>query len=280
MTKPDPGNRSPRLVGRRGFIGASVAALAGLALWHYRRSEPTAGEAAPSGQPKMVKIVDFTDAGAREGIVVVPKIVKSEDEWRKQLSPLAFDVTRQAGTERAFTGEYWNLHDKGLFRCICCDTALFSSETKFESGTGWPSFWAPLAKENIQELGDNSLGVSRTAVSCRRCDAHLGHVFDDGPRPTGPPILHKFGGFTVRQAGLSSGNRSRAPGPGARIRARLFRIRKVKQGEDSMWHSGTERFGNFVRLLFLLSLSTSVACTTTAVHGQVPPFAGASQSPA
>ena len=185
MTKPDPGNRSPRLVGRRGFIGASVAALAGLALWHYRRSEPTAGEAAPSGQPKMVKIVDFTDAGAREGIVVVPKIVKSEDEWRKQLSPLAFDVTRQAGTERAFTGEYWNLHEKGLFRCICCDTALFSSETKFESGTGWPSFWAPIAKENIQELQDVGLGMVRTAVSCRRCDALLGHVFDDGPRPTG-----------------------------------------------------------------------------------------------
>ena len=180
MTKPDPGNRSPRLVGRRGFIGASVAGLAGLALWRYRSSQ-----AAPSGQPKMVKIVDFTDAGAREGIVVVPKIVKSEDEWRKQLSPLAFGVTRQAGTERAFTGEYWNLHDKGLFRCICCDTALFSSETKFESGTGWPSFWAPIAKENIQELQDVGLGMVRTAVSCRRCDAHLGHVFDDGPRPTG-----------------------------------------------------------------------------------------------
>jgi len=180
MTKPDPGNRSPRLVGRRGFIGASVAGLAGLALWRYRSSQ-----AAPSGQPKMVKIVDFTDAGAREGIVVVPKIVKSEDEWRKQLSPLAFDVTRQAGTERAFTGEYWNLHEKGLFRCICCDTALFSSETKFESGTGWSSFCAPIAKENIQELQDVGLGTVRTAVSCRRCDAHLGHVFDDGPRPTG-----------------------------------------------------------------------------------------------
>jgi len=117
--------------------------------------------------------------------VVVPKIVKSEEEWRKQLGRAAFEVTRRAGTETAFTGAYWNLHDKGLYRCICCDTALFSSETKFESGTGWPSFWAPIAKENIQELGDNSLGMSRTAVSCRRCDAHLGHVFDDGPRPTG-----------------------------------------------------------------------------------------------
>ena len=181
MPKPDPRkDGSPQLVDRRGFIRVSVPAVAGLALWQYRRSE-----AAPPGQPKMVKIVEFTDSGVREGIVVVPKIVKSEDEWRKQLSPLAFDVTRQAGTERAFSGEYWNLHEKGLFRCICCETALFSSETKFESGTGWPSFWAPIAKENIQELGDNSLGMSRTAVSCRRCAAHLGHVFDDGPRPTG-----------------------------------------------------------------------------------------------
>jgi peptide-methionine (R)-S-oxide reductase len=186
MSKSDPGkDRLPRLVDRRAFIGLSASALAGLVLWRYRRSEAVRAEALPAGQPKMVKIVEFTDAGVREGIVVVPKIVKSEDEWRKQLSPLAFDVTRQAGTERAFSGEYWNLHDKGLFRCICCDTALFSSETKFESGTGWPSFWAPIAKENVQELQDVSLGMMRTAVSCRRCDAHLGHVFDDGPRPTG-----------------------------------------------------------------------------------------------
>jgi peptide-methionine (R)-S-oxide reductase len=132
----------------------------------------------------MVRIVEYTNRGTRKGAVEVPKIVKSEDEWRKQLSPAAFEVTRKAGTEFAFTGSYWNLHDKGLYRCICCDTALFSSETKFDSGTGWPSFWASIAKENIQELPDYSLGV-RTAVSCRRCDAHLGHVFDDGPLPTG-----------------------------------------------------------------------------------------------
>ncbi len=186
MSKSDPGkDRLARLVDRRAFIGVSASAFAGLALWRYRRSEAVQAGALPAGQPKMVKIVEFTDAGVRQGIVIVPKVVKNEEEWRKQLGPLAFEVTRQAGTERAFSGEYWNLHDKGLFRCICCDTALFSSETKFESGTGWPSFWAPIAKENIQDLGDNSFGVSRTAVSCRRCDAHLGHVFDDGPRPTG-----------------------------------------------------------------------------------------------
>jgi len=184
--KSDPGkNGSLRLVGRRGFLGACATVLGGLAGCDYQRSEPLVAEATPAGEPKLVRIVEFNDSGARQGVAEIPKIVKSEDEWRKQLSPSAFQVTRRADTEMAFTGAYWNLHDRGLYRCICCDTALFSSETKFESGTGWPSFWAPIAKENIQELQDVSLGMMRTAVSCRRCDAHLGHVFDDGPRPTG-----------------------------------------------------------------------------------------------
>lgn len=186
MLKPNPGKGGASdTVDRRVFIGVSATALAGLGLWCYRRSRPAEAEGAPAGPPQMVQIVEFSASGVRQGVVTVPKIVKSEGEWRRQLSPAAFDVTRKADTEIAFTGAYWNLHDKGLYRCICCDTALFSSETKFESGTGWPSFWAPLAKENIQELEDSSLGMSRTAVSCRRCDAHLGHVFDDGPRPTG-----------------------------------------------------------------------------------------------
>ncbi len=175
----------PRGVGRRAFIGLSVSALAGAVFACRGTSEPLNADPAKPGQPKQVKIVNFTDAGVREGIVQVPKIVKTDDEWRKQLSPISFEVTRRAGTELAFTGAYWNLHEKGLFRCICCDTALYSSETKFDSGTGWPSFWAPIAKENISQGDDESLGMSRTAVSCRRCDAHLGHVFDDGPRPTG-----------------------------------------------------------------------------------------------
>ena len=186
MKKSNQGkDRSVRLVDRRGFIGACAAAIAGFALWSFRKWGPEQAQAAPPREPKMVRIVEFSDSGVRQGVVEVPQIVKSEEEWRKQLSPLAFEVTRRADTEVAFTGAYWNLHDKGLYRCICCDTALFSSETKFESGTGWPSFWAPIAKENIHELEDLSFGMTRTAVSCRRCDAHLGHVFNDGPRPTG-----------------------------------------------------------------------------------------------
>ena len=172
-------------VGRRAFLGLSASALAGAVLACRGTSEPLNADPAKPGQPKLVKIVNFTDAGVREGVVQVPKIVKTDEEWRKQLSPTAFEVTRRSGTEIAFTGAYWNLHEKGLFRCICCDTALYSSDTKFDSGTGWPSFWAPIAKENIREISDFSFGMSRTAISCRRCDAHLGHVFPDGPEPTG-----------------------------------------------------------------------------------------------
>lgn len=134
---------------------------------------------------KEVAIVQFSDTGQREDVVTVPLVVKTDAEWKQQLSPGSFEVTRHAATEPPFSGEYWNNHARGLYRCICCGTALFSSDTKFESGTGWPSFWQPIAKENVRESMDSSLGMERTAVSCRLCDAHLGHVFDDGPRPTG-----------------------------------------------------------------------------------------------
>jgi peptide-methionine (R)-S-oxide reductase len=132
-----------------------------------------------------VTIVQFSDAWRRLQKVRVPKVIKSDAEWQNQLGSIAFDITRRADTERAFTGQYWNAHDKGLYRCVCCDNALFSSDTKFESGTGWPSFWAPIAKENVREIRDSTLGMVRTAVACTECDAHLGHVFDDGPQPTG-----------------------------------------------------------------------------------------------
>ena len=167
---------------RRTLIIAGSAAIASVAL-KFRNG---IGRVEAKGSvPKEVKIVQFSDAGQREDLVTLPVVIKTDAEWKQQLSPTSFEVTRHAATERAFSGENWNNHDNGLYRCICCGTALFSSETKFESGTGWPSFWQPIAKENVHESNDFSLGMSRTAVSCRLCDAHLGHVFDDGPRPTG-----------------------------------------------------------------------------------------------
>ena len=142
-------------------------------------------EAASDKSPKQVTIVEFTDSGERKGVITVPMIVKTAAEWKQQLSQSSFEITRNAGTEYPGTGALLNVHDKGVFRCICCDTALFNSATKFESGTGWPSFWAPIAKENVVEKSDLSVGTVRTAVSCTRCAAHTGHVFNDGPRPTG-----------------------------------------------------------------------------------------------
>jgi peptide-methionine (R)-S-oxide reductase len=132
-----------------------------------------------------VMIENFSSAGQTQGVVRVAKIHKTDAQWQQQLSPESFTVTRQAGTERAFSGALWNQHGNGLYHCICCDTTAYDSRTKFESGTGWPSFWEPISKHNIVESVDRSYGMTRTAVSCGLCDAHLGHVFDDGPRPTG-----------------------------------------------------------------------------------------------
>src|SRR5271167_1649678 len=169
-------NTSETNVGRRVFLGALGAALGGALLWKWRKPYVIAAAGAKT-EPGEVTIVQFSDEGKRLAKVKIAKVVKTEDEWRKQLPPGVFEITRHAVTEFAYSGKYWNLHDKGLYRCICCDNALFSSETKYDSGTGWPSFWEPIAKENVREKSDSTIGMMRTAVSCTECEAHLGHVF-------------------------------------------------------------------------------------------------------
>jgi peptide-methionine (R)-S-oxide reductase len=168
---------------RRVFLASMGAALGGALLWRWRK--PYVVAVAAKAEPGEVTIVQFSDDGKRLAKVKIAKVVKTEEEWRKQLPPGVFEITRHADTEFAYSGALLKVHDKGIFRCICCDNALFSSSTKFESGTGWPSFWAPIAQENVREIRDVSLGMERVAVSCKECDSHLGHVFNDGPQPTG-----------------------------------------------------------------------------------------------
>ena len=171
---------------RRALLKNSVLAMAGAgaAAWFAGPLLKTAN-AKTQHENDSVRVVHFDDAGKELGAVQVKKVRKTDAEWKRQLTAEQFEVTREAGTERAFTGAYAETHDKGIYRCICCNNALFNSETKFDSGTGWPSFWAPIAKENVTDREDASLGISRTEVKCIECDAHLGHVFDDGPKPTG-----------------------------------------------------------------------------------------------
>ena len=170
----DPLSRRSFVVGGLGSCLAVIVA-----------GRASAGSSAAPPRSATVVIENFSAAGVSEGTKEVPRVVKTDDEWRKQLTRASYGVTRREGTEPPGSGEYAESHADGLYRCICCDTALFDSRTKFESGTGWPSFYQPISRKNVVETHDNSFGMRRTAVTCSRCDAHLGHVFDDGPRPTG-----------------------------------------------------------------------------------------------
>lgn len=154
---------------RMGWLGALGIAVAGLAF----AGEPESSQTVPIFVPE------------KQEVVMLEKVVKTEAEWRALLTPEQYRVTRQQGTERSCSGAFHDSHEAGTYFCVCCGTALFSSDTKFDSGTGWPSYFQPVAKENVTQHEDRSWGMVRTEVLCARCDAHLGHVFDDGPRPTG-----------------------------------------------------------------------------------------------
>lgn len=170
------------MMGRRRFVAVALAAAGSVLLPGGKRGFMNLAYA--KSADGFVNLIQFDDAGKKLAAARVAKVVKSDAEWRAQLTPLQFQVARAHGTERAYTGDSYNLHDRGLYRCICCRNALFSSDTKYDSGTGWPSFWAPIAQQNVRTSNDNTLGMSRSEVSCVQCDAHLGHVFDDGPPPT------------------------------------------------------------------------------------------------
>ena len=157
------------------WLLSAVSIIAGVLAAHI------VGAPCAYGGTRQIKVY----SARKGGYIVTDKVQKTDEEWKKSLTEEQYIVTRKKGTERAFTGAYWNNHEKGVYKCVCCGNDLFSSDTKFESGTGWPSFTSPIAKENVGGEKDRSFLMERDEVICSRCGAHLGHVFDDGPKPTG-----------------------------------------------------------------------------------------------
>ncbi len=174
-----------RKVTRRVFVAGAVGVVATFGVSRWRRLPGVDASTAVHGTAGMVWIAEFKDDGTAEGVREVPRVVMTDGAWYKLLGANSYGILREADTEMPGFGGTLNEHRKGMFRCLGCGTALFASGTKFDSGTGWPSFYAAVAKENVLEVSDNSMGMGRTEVRCARCEGHLGHVFSDGPEPTG-----------------------------------------------------------------------------------------------